>query len=210
MNGRVKAMVYAALLLAAACGSGGDSPAADATTRDAPGAGDASARTIVDIITTKGTMKVELFPQHMPITTSNFLAYVDSGWYDGTLIHRVIDDWVIQGGGYTSGLQSKTPNAPITLETSPMVSHVHGAISMARNPSVDDSATSQWFIVDWPSGGTPPQPGQLDGNFAAFGVLIDGFDVLAAIAPVATQSAGGLDDVPVEEIVVTAMVRRSR
>jgi len=132
---------------------------------------------------------------------------VDTGFYDGTLVHRVDDGWVIQGGGYTSGLTPKAPGAPIVLETSPNVSHVHGAISMART-SDPDSATSQWFIVDWPATGTPPQPGQLDGQYAAFGIVIEGLDVLAAISEVATTSAGGLDDVPVTEVVMTSAHRQ--
>jgi cyclophilin family peptidyl-prolyl cis-trans isomerase len=157
--------------------------------------------------TSLGTMVVRLAQDEMPITTANFLAYVDAAFYDGTLVHRVVDDWVIQGGGYTTGLEPKTPNPPIALETNPEVSHVHGAISMARTDN-PNSATSQWFIVDWPDTGTPPQPAQLDGEYAAFGELREGFDVLQAITQVPTQSTGGLDDVPVTEVVVISARRR--
>ena len=197
-----------ALLTSLACLSGcGGSPADDPIDA-APAVIDAAAgNPIVVLETTMGNLVVELFPEHMPITTANFLAYVDADFYDGTLIHRVDDDWVVQGGGYSSGLSEETPGAPIVLETSAAVSHVHGAISMART-SEPDSATSQWFICDWPESGTPPQPAQLDGSYAAFGVLIEGFPVLAAIAAVATSSQGALDDVPVTEIVVTSASRR--
>lgn len=205
--------VFAVALAVAGCGGDGGAGADAAASGDAT-VTDGGAATIVDITTTMGTMTVQLYPQYMPVTTANFLSYVDSGFYDGTLVHRVVDDWVIQGGGWTSGLVPKPPNAPIPLETSPMVSHVHGAISMARDPTDEDSATSQWFIVDAPKTGPAPQPDQLDGNFAAFGVLIDGFDVLEQITQVATHTAStmgspsSLDDVPVTEIVVTSMSRR--
>lgn len=195
------------LLLCAAFGCSGD---------DAPGSPDANtiafdadgSRTAVVMSTSLGDMVIELEPELMPITTSNFLAYVDAGWYDGTLIHRVDDDWVIQGGGYTTGLVAKTAMSPIMLETNAMVSHRHGAISMART-SDPDSADSQWFICDWPTSGTPPHPGALDGSYAAFGVVIDGLDVLEAITKVQTGNAGGLMDVPVNEIVVTSIRRRA-
>ncbi|HTM22494.1 MAG TPA: peptidylprolyl isomerase [Kofleriaceae bacterium] len=187
----------------AACGGGaGSVPDAGGGAADA-----ATGDTVVVLATTMGDLVVQLYPDQMPVTTANFLRYVDDGWYDGTLVHRVIDDWVIQGGGYTTGLQAKTPYAPIPLETSAAVSHVDGAISMARTAD-PDSATSQWFIVDWPETGTPPQPEQLDGQYAAFGVLIEGFDVLAAITQVATTTSGSLDDVPVTEIAVTSAARR--
>src|SRR5262249_42361209 len=146
---------------------------------------------------------VQLDMTHEPITTGNFLHYVDEHFYDGTLVHRVVQDWVIQGGGYTSGLQPKAADAPpIRLETSPFDSHVNGAISMARTAD-PNSATTQWFIVDWPKTGTPPQPAQLDGQYAAFGVLIEGFDVLDRISAVLVSTQNGLQDVPVTEIAVT-------
>lgn len=160
----------------------------------------------VVLATSLGEMVVQLEPVEMPITTANFLAYVDAGWYDGTLIHRVDADWVIQGGGYTAGLVPKTPMDPIVLETSEQVLHVHGAISMARTPE-PDSANSQWFIVDWPHPGTPVQS-QLDGSYAAFGVVIEGLDVLAAIAAVPTGTVGQLENVPTTEITVTSATRR--
>jgi cyclophilin family peptidyl-prolyl cis-trans isomerase len=189
-----RAIAVVALVAAACGGDGGSSP-------------DAGGRPEVVLSTTMGDLVVELRGDVMPVTTSNFLGYVDAGFYDGTLIHRVVDDWVIQGGGYTTGLSPKPGGAPIPLETSPEVSHVHGAISMART-SDPDSATTQWFIVDWPDQGTPPQPAQLDGGYAAFGVLVEGFDVLAAITQVATTTVAPLQDVPVDEIVVTSARRR--
>ena len=178
-----KSAILAMLIAATACADNGADDDDDVVTADAnPSASDGSALAGPEVVleTTLGTMVVRLDQNEMPITTANFLTYVDSGFYDDTLVHRVVDDWVI---------------------------HVHGAISMART-SDPDSATSQWFIVDWPASGTPPQPAQLDGQYAAFGVLIEGFDVLEAITQVATGSSGGFDDVPTTEIVVTSARRR--
>jgi cyclophilin family peptidyl-prolyl cis-trans isomerase len=194
--------------LGVACSDGGgsaddddDAPAADADP-NAPDAPALSGPNVV-LVTSMGTMVVRLAEDEMPITTGNFLDYVDSGFYDDTLVHRVIDDWVIQGGGFASGMVPKSTNPPIVLETSPNIGHVHGAISMARTTD-PNSATSQWFIVDWPESGTPPQPAQLDGQYAAFGLLIEGFDVLETIATVETSSS----DVPVTEVVVISASRQ--
>jgi len=199
----MRRLAVAIFWLTVGCGSGSSGGDIDA----AAGGADASTKPVVVMSTTLGDLVVQLEEQEMPITTANFLGYVDSGWYDGTLVHRVVDDWVIQGGGYTTGLSPKTPGSPIPLETSTAVSHVNGAISMARTTD-PDSATSQWFIVDWPDTGTPPQPAQLDGSYAAFGVLIEGFDVLRAITQVSTSSQAGLQNVPDTEIVVTSAHRR--
>ncbi len=189
---------YLGLLLLGGC-VGGAGVAPDARP-------DVDVKPEVVLATSMGEIVVRLEPVEMPVTTDNFLAYVDAGWFDGTLVHRAVDDWVIQGGGYTTGLAPKTAMAPIALETSDLVPHVHGAISMART-SDPDSATSQWFIVDWPHAGDGPQR-DLDGAYAAFGNVIEGLEVVEAISAVATSAQGGLDDVPVTEIVVTSAQRR--
>ena len=190
-------MRVALLLFLAACGAGSAPAGPDA---------DPSTEPVVVMSTSMGDLVVRLEPDAMPVTTANFLAYVDAGWYDGTIIHRVVSDWVIQGGGYTSGLVEKTAMAPIPLETSPDVLHVDGTISMART-SDPDSATSQWFLCTWPHDSAPPQS-QLDGSYAAFGHLIEGTDVLHTIAAVPTTTSGTLQDVPVTEITVTSVRRR--
>lgn len=197
---RPSSLLAAALGVVACAACAGDVPAKPDARPDV------GPKPEVVLSTTLGELVVRLEPVEMPITTENFLAYVDAGFYDGTLIHRVVPGWVIQGGGYTAGLAPKPAMAPIPLETSDRVTHVHGAISMART-SDPDSATSQWFIVD-ARGAEPPPQRQLDGQYAAFGVLIEGDDVLAAITAVTTGSAGELDDVPVTEITVTAATRR--
>lgn len=200
-------------LLLAGCGAGSTKldagPPRDLVAPSDGEAGDlaAGADPVVVLETTLGNLVVRLAAAEMPRTTQNFLDYVDSGFYDGTLVHRVIDDWVIQGGGFTSGLKSKPTRAPIALETSPQVKHVHGAISMARTND-PDSATSQWFLCDWPKDTMPRQPASLDGKYAAFGVLIEGFDVLEKITRVMTVSRPPFADVPAQEIVVTRARRR--
>ncbi len=152
---------------------------------------------IVVLETNLGTMVVQLDAVLAPITTANFLGYVSSGFYDGTIFHRVIDGFVIQGGGYEPGLELKQTVGTIPLETDPALVHVDGAIAMARSQE-PDTAESQWYITDG------PQPG-LDGNYAVFGVLIDGFDVRNAISAVEVGTAEWmgftLEDVPVEDVV---------
>jgi cyclophilin family peptidyl-prolyl cis-trans isomerase len=134
-----------------------------------------------------------------PITVDNFLGYVSSGFYDGTIFHRVVDGFVIQGGGFEPGLVPKEPLDPIPLEIHPELLHVDGAIGMARRAE-PTSADSQWYITDG------AQPG-LDGMYAVFGVLIDGIAVRNAISAVATgtQMWMGipLENVLVEDVVVT-------
>ncbi len=197
MTSRVAALLLLAVL--GACGDDGGSAGPDANPNPGP-------KPVVVMTTSRGNLVVELESEHMPRTTANFLAYVDAGWYDGTLVHRTDADWVIQGGGYTAGLMAKTPMPAIELETSTQVRHVHGAISMARSND-RNSATSQWFIVHWPHASAPPHA-QLDGAYAAFGHVIEGLDVLDTIAKVPTRSTGGLDNVPVTEVVVTSAARR--
>ncbi|GMV16286.1 MAG: peptidylprolyl isomerase [Myxococcales bacterium] len=165
-------------------------------------AGGAGGKPVIEMDTSLGKMVFELEPTDMPVTTANFLSYVDSGFYDGTIIHRVLPDFVIQGGGYATGLVAKTANPPIKLETSPAVQHDYGVISMART-SDPDSADSQFFVVNAKAGSH-----SLDGSYAAFGRMLEGGAVLDAISGVPTQSQSGLEDVPVTEIVVKSVTRK--
>ncbi len=141
--------------------------------------------------TNLGAMVVELDAVNAPNTVANFIEYVEAGFYDGTIFHRVIDNFVLQGGGFTPGLVQKGTNPPIALEISPALKHVDGAIAMARTND-PNSATSQFYICDGPQD-------FLDGDYAVFGVLVDGFDVRDAISAVPVNAM----DVPVDDVIVT-------
>lgn len=153
---------------------------------------------IAIIETNMGTMTLELYTDKMPITTDNFIKLSNDGFFENIVFHRVIDDFVIQGGGYyANGTNKRSPYGTIKLETHPDVLHIDGAISMART-FMPNSATSQFFICDGPSP-------HLDGNYAAFGVIIDGIDVLRAIAEVETTTKYGLEDWPVEDVIINSI-----
>ena len=149
-----------------------------------------------------GKMVFELDSINMPSTTANFLAYVDAGFFTDTIIHRVIPSFVIQGGGFMSGLVQKSTNAPVDLETSPAILHDYGVISMART-SDPNSATSQFFVVNAKAGSH-----SLDTQYAAFGRMLQGGAVLDAISAVPTQAQASFKDVPVTDVVVKSITRK--
>lgn len=144
----------------------------------------------VRLATTLGDLVVQLDAVNAPITVANFVHYVEAGFYSDTIFHRVIDGFVVQGGGYGVDLQMKPTDAPIPLEIGPGLLHVDGAIGMARTME-PNSATSQFYLCDG------PQPG-LDGSYAVFGVLVEGSDVLDAISAVATDPS----DTPIEPVIL--------
>ena len=146
--------------------------------------------------TSKGTMIIEMYQSKMPITVNNFIRLSDIDFFEQLVFHRVIDDFVIQGGGYyANGTHKESPFGTIELEIHPDVTHVDGAISMART-SDPNSATSQFFICDGPQH-------RLDGNYSAFGRVIVGIDVLRSIASVETKTKHGfMRDWPVDEVVI--------
>jgi len=159
---------------------------------------------IAVIATTMGTIKVELFSDKMPITTANFIKLVNDGFYSGLVFHRVMDNFMIQGGGfYPNGTQKQDPYGAIKLETSPDVLHVDGAISMARLSSPVDSATSQFFICDGAQT-------SLDGQYAAFGKVTDGMDVVRAIAVVPTTTKyTSYENWPVNDVIINSITIES-
>ncbi len=147
----------------------------------------------VRLETSMGDMVVMLDAVHVPITVANFIHYVEADFYAGTIFHRVIDGFVIQGGGFTPDGKEKPTDPPIPLEIAPGAAHVDGAIAMART-NEPDSATAQFYLCDG------PQPG-LDGNYAVFGVLVEGFEVLHAISAVATDG----NDTPTTDVVLLSV-----
>ena len=162
--------------------------------------------------TTDGDITVVLFADKSPITVENFLQYVDDGYYDGTVFHRVISNFMIQGGGFTSALEEKPTRAPIANESRNKVHNTRGTLAMARTND-PNSATAQFFInqrsnlrLDW----TPSSEG-----YTVFGEVIDGMQVVDIISlsdtgPAPAKTAGGVttfQDVPVKPISILSISR---
>lgn len=155
-------------------------------------------RTLAIIKTSMGTITVELYTDEAPKTTENFIKLAKDGFYDGLVFHRVIDDFVIQAGGfYPNGTYKPSPYGSIPLELSPELSHVDGAVGMARGQSIN-SATSQFYICDGPQH-------SLDGHYAVFGRVIDGMDVVRQIASVETTTKYGMGNWPVEDVIIESI-----
>lgn len=151
--------------------------------------------------TTAGTFTAELYMDKSPISAKNFQQYVQDGFLNGTIFHRVIRGFVIQGGGFTPGMNEK-PNKrpPIPLETKLMLKHEDGSLSMARTMD-PDSATSQFFVCLGPQKALDPK-GPRDG-YAVFGKVVEGLEVVKKIGESKTTSKRGHDDVPAIDVVMT-------
>jgi peptidyl-prolyl cis-trans isomerase A (cyclophilin A)/peptidyl-prolyl cis-trans isomerase B (cyclophilin B) len=152
--------------------------------------------------TTKGTFTVELFEKEAPITTENFQKYVDDGFFNGTIFHRVIPGFVIQGGGLTADMKEKPNRAPIKNEATNGLKNTRGTLSMARTNDIN-SATSQFFVNLKDNAFLDHSPGNY--GYAVFGRVVDGMDVIDAIAAVKTGRKGYYDDVPLEPIVIESV-----
>jgi len=167
----------------------------------ATGAGEAQNPQVV-LETSKGTIVIELFADKAPGTVKNFLSYVESGFYDGTIFHRVIKDFMVQGGGFTTEMQQKKSGEPIQNEADNGLKNDLGTLAMARTND-PHSATAQFFINTKNndflnhSGKNPRGWG-----YAVFGKVVEGLDVVEAIEAVATTRKGMHSDVPVEPVVI--------
>ncbi|HEV3425320.1 MAG TPA: peptidylprolyl isomerase [Paraburkholderia sp.] len=150
--------------------------------------------------TTDGDIRVELYPEKAPKTVANFLDYVKSGQYSGTIFHRVIPGFMIQGGGFTQSYAEKPTRAPIQLESRNGLKNVTGAIAMART-SDPDSATAQFFINTADNAGLD-YPGQDGNGYAVFGKVTSGMDVVKKIEGTPTTTRGQMADVPQTPIVI--------
>lgn len=150
---------------------------------------------VVIIKTSKGDIKVELDRENAPISVDNFLSYVEDGYYDGTIFHRVIDNFMVQGGGFTADMQQKPTKAPIKNEADNGLKNDRGTIAMART-GVVDSATSQFFINHVNNDFL--NHGKRDFGYAVFGTVVEGIEVVDAIAEVST----GPGDIPNEQVVI--------
>jgi peptidyl-prolyl cis-trans isomerase A (cyclophilin A) len=153
---------------------------------------------VVLIKTSKGDIKVELYKEKAPISVENFLSYVNDGYYSGTIFHRVIKNFMIQGGGFTADMKQKPTKDPIKNEAKNGLSNSKGTLAMART-AVVDSATSQFFINH--ADNKFLDHGTRDYGYAVFGKVIEGMDVVDKIAIVPT----GHQDVPTETVTIESI-----
>ena len=166
----------------------------------------------VKLVTSAGDITLRLYPEKSPVTVENFLAYVDRGFYNGTIFHRVISNFMVQGGGFTTAMTEKVSGEPIVNESRNKLHNIRGTVAMART-SDPDSATAQFFInqrsnlqLDW----APGKEG-----YTVFGEVVKGMGVVDFIATADTDTglmttgAGQrpFQDVPVEAIVIKEIVR---
>lgn len=154
---------------------------------------------MVVIETSTGSIEIQLNREKAPITVENFLAYLNSGFYDGTVFHRVMPGFMIQGGGFTPNGTQKPTSEPIKLESNNGLENDVGTIAMART-GVPDSATSQFFINVADNSFLNYAPGN-DG-YAVFGKVTNGMDVINKIAAVRTSNRGENGNWPVEDVVI--------
>ena len=150
--------------------------------------------------TSLGDLKIELFEKEAPITTANILAYVDAKFYDGTIFHRVIPNFMIQGGGFTPDMKQKTTRAQIKNEAGNGLKNKRGTLAMART-GVVDSATSQFFINVVDNGFldfVAPTPDKF--GYCVFARVVEGLDVVDKIKAVPTGNGGGHQNVPVTPV----------
>lgn len=159
------------------------------------------------ISTTKGDILVELFEDKAPKTVANFLAYVDDGFYAGTIFHRVIKGFMVQGGGMTFSMKEKETRGPVENEADNGLRNEVGTLAMARTQD-PNSATAQFFINVNDNAFLNHQGKTVQGwGYAVFGKVVDGMDVVRDIEKVRTKSAGYHDDVPVDAVTITGVER---
>ncbi len=163
--------------------------------------------TNVILETSLGTMTAALDEEKAPLTVANFLSYVDKGFYNGTIFHRVISGFMVQGGGFEPDMKQKSTDAPIRNEAANGLRNDRGTLAMART-SVVDSATCQFFINHRDNAFLnyrAPTPQSF--GYAVFGKLTAGLDVLDKIAAVPTHNVGPYGDVPVEPVLILSIRR---
>lgn len=171
-----------------------------------------AANPVVTMETSMGTIKIELFEDKAPITVKNFLKYTEDKHYDNKIFHRVIEDFMIQGGGFEAGKlgDERKTRDPIKNESDNGVSNLRGTIAMARlgrdvgGVKAVDSATDQFFINVKDNKGLDGKPGSATG-YTVFGRVIEGMDVVDKIKAVKTGSKMGFDDVPTDDVVIKSV-----
>jgi peptidyl-prolyl cis-trans isomerase A (cyclophilin A) len=175
-----------------------------ATTEAQPQTKKVEGHPMVVIKTSKGEIQVELFADKAPKTVENFLAYVDAGFFDGTIFHRVIDGFMIQGGGFDKAMSQKATRDPIKNEADNGLKNDRGTLAMART-NVVDSATAQFFINL--ANNDFLNHGSRDFGYAVFAKVVKGMDVVDAIAKVRTTRSGMHEAVPAEPVVIESIKR---
>ena len=174
-------------------------PPADAPLEPTPG------NNVVVISTSLGDVTVELFNDKAPVSVANFLSYANEGFYSGTIFHRVVAGFAVQGGGFTPSMVEKPTRPPIQNEATNGLRNVRGTVAMARTQSLR-SATSQFYFnvssnPDLDHQGFSPR----DFGYAVFGRVLSGMDVVDRISRVPTHTTAGMDNVPVEPVTITAV-----
>jgi peptidyl-prolyl cis-trans isomerase A (cyclophilin A) len=154
--------------------------------------------------TTLGEFTVELFEKEAPVTVANFLKYIDDGFFDGTIFHRIVPGFVIQGGGFTEDMSQKRTHPTIKNEADNGLKNERGTLSMARTNDIN-SATSQFFVNLKDNEFLDHKRGNF--GYAVFGKVAQGMEVIDQIAGVETGRRKGHDDVPLEAVIMTSVRR---
>ncbi|MBY0458656.1 MAG: peptidyl-prolyl cis-trans isomerase [Gemmataceae bacterium] len=163
-----------------------------------------AANPVVVIETSHGTIKVELFEDKAPVTVKNFLQYVEDKHYDGTVFHRVISDFMIQGGGFEPGMKEKKTRDPIKNESSNGLSNLKGTIAMART-NEPNSATAQFFINVKDNNFLDKAKARDGVGYCVFGRVIEGMDVVDKIKGVETDTVKGFENVPTKDVTIKSV-----
>ncbi len=161
------------------------------------------------IETTHGNITAELYADKAPLSVSNFLAYVDAKFYDGTIFHRVIKGFMLQGGGFTTQMKQKATQAPVKNEADNGLTNDRGTLAMARTMVVD-SATAQFFINHKDNGFLNHTAKNAQGyGYAVFGKVTEGMDIVDKIAAVETATAGSFQNVPTTPVEIKCIRRQA-
>ena len=206
----MRSLIRSSMVLATTALLGAAAPAAwsqdEVPSPDTAAAETASTNPRVVLETSKGRILAELFADTSPKTVENFLAYVDAGFFDGTIFHRVIPGFMVQGGGFTPEMDKKPTREGIVNESDNGLQNLRGTFAMARTPN-PHSATAQFFInsVDNHQLDHPGSPGAW--GYAVFGKVVEGMETVDAISAVPTGSRNGMRDVPVEPVIIEKISR---
>jgi cyclophilin family peptidyl-prolyl cis-trans isomerase len=204
-------VLCASLLASGSCFAAQDTkPAEPPTTKPAQTRPDDDTAPLVYVLmkTSLGEIVLELNREKAPISVKNFLSYTDKEFYDGTIFHRVMSTFMIQGGGFTPDMQKKKTDPPIKNEWKNGLKNVRGSVAMARLPRQPDSATGQFFInVKDNYGLDQPRDGA---GYAVFGKVVTGMKVVEAIRDVPTTTKGRFANLPTEPVVIQKVTRLSK